>query len=81
MRPRTVEDFEARFRKEESGEIALSYAMLVGMVEAIVEFPVDDHTKVQEIRNAIIAFDRVRGKRGEIPADMAPQPAGEEVVV
>lgn len=78
--PRTVEDFEARFRKEESGEIALSYALLVGMIEGIIEFPGDNSVKVQEIRNAIIAFDRVCGMRGENPADAAPAPAGEGVV-
>ena len=82
MRPRTVEDFEAQFNrcKKELGVSTLSYAALVGMVQAIIDFPGDDHMKVQEIKNAIIAFDRMRGMRGENPADMAPQPAGEEVV-
>jgi len=80
VRPKSVEEHEARFLECRSkyGDDALKYSFLAGILRSIIESPVPAEWKVQEARNAMIAFDRLRDRwlRGEIPADPDPQPAG-----
>jgi len=85
LEPKTVEDYEAWFMawRDRYGDDALGYSCLYGIVKSIVDLPGPDDTKVEEIRNAIAAFERLRDRmfRREKPADAAPAPAGEGVVV
>jgi hypothetical protein len=75
MQVSSVGEYEDRFQEwwKRTGDEVLSYPYLAGIIEAIVEGNGPAEHKIAEIRNAITAFHRLRGKRA---ADRDPQPAG-----
>ena len=76
MEAMTVEEYEARlieWKKRTYGDEVLSFPFLIGIIQAIVDLPGPADRKVEEVKNVLTAFDRLRS--GKKSAGRDPQPA------